>query len=409
MDTQRLQVDRMIWLDQARGIALFGILLANMLLFQYGMWEDLAFKPLASYDHWAYEWTRIFAVGSFMPLFAFLFGYGMVLMRDRLEQRGMVKYRRVFMRRFLLLAVFGYLHSYFIWDGDILLSYGIVGIVLLFLFINRQPKTILIWAVSLFAVYVLMCFGSGGVEPDSELTAFNERTAEVMQGGSYWEIVSHRANDVVPLFDFDDSLPEWMAGGLSFLLLMVLAPFFTLPPFLIGLYAAKKKWLHQPRLHVKGIRRAFFAALTIGAPLKALPLVWSDPAVYMLSEGVGPLALTCCYVTGIMLLTRSAWGQRVLKPFGAVGRLSLTNYLMQSIVMTSVFYGYGLGLYGKLGVLAGIGIAVLLFLCQMAASMWWIKRFRIGPFEWLWRLGTYLKPPAFIKRNMTAKGHSVAK
>lgn len=132
-----------------------------MLLFQYGMWEDLAFKPLASYDHWAYEWTRIFAVGSFMPLFAFLFGYGMVLMRDRLEQRGMVKYRRVFMRRFLLLAVFGYLHSYFIWDGDILLSYGIVGIVLLFLFINRQPKTILIWAVSLFAVYVLMCFGSG--------------------------------------------------------------------------------------------------------------------------------------------------------------------------------------------------------------------------------------------------------
>lgn len=114
MDTQRLQVDRMIWLDQARGIALFGILLANMLLFQYGMWEDLAFKPLASYDHWAYEWTRIFAVGSFMPLFAFLFGYGMVLMRDRLEQRGMVKYRRVFMRRFLLLAVFGYLHSYFI-------------------------------------------------------------------------------------------------------------------------------------------------------------------------------------------------------------------------------------------------------------------------------------------------------
>ncbi|MDI3410583.1 DUF418 domain-containing protein [Bacillus sonorensis] len=161
----------------------------------------------------------------------------------------------------------------------------------------------------------------------------------------------------------------------------------------------EEKWLHQPRLHVKGIRRAFFAALTIGAPLKALPLVWSDPAVYMLSEGVGPLVLTCCYVTGIMLLTRSAWGQRVLKPFGAVGRLSLTNYLMQSIVMTSVFYGYGLGLYGKLGVLVSIGIAVLLFLCQMAASMWWIKRFRIGPFEWLWRLGTYLKPLSFYQEE----------
>ncbi|QHZ45127.1 MULTISPECIES: DUF418 domain-containing protein [unclassified Bacillus (in: firmicutes)] len=401
----QLREERVIWLDQARGIALFGILLANMLLFQYGMWEDLSFKPLPSYDHWAYEWTRIFAVGSFMPLFAFLFGYGMVLMKDRLEQKGIVTYRRIFIRRFLILAAFGGLHGYFLWDGDILLSYSIIGIGLLFLFINRKPKTILIWAVSLFAFYVLICYGSGGAEPDQELAAFNERTALVMQNGDYWEIVSYRANEVVPLFGVEDELPEWMV----MVMILLIAPIFTLSPFLFGLYAAKKKWLHQPRLYLKGIRKVFIVTLALGIPLKTLPIVWDNPAVYMLSEGVGPLSLTFCYLTGIVLISQSKGGQRVLKPFGAVGRLSLTNYLTQSIVMTFIFYGYGLGLFGKLGVLAGIGIAALFFLCQTAASVWWTSRFRIGPFEWLWRLGTYLKPPAFMKRNMTGKGHSVAK
>ncbi|MEH6971533.1 MULTISPECIES: DUF418 domain-containing protein [Bacillus] len=405
MNIQPLQSNRIIWLDQARGIALFGILLANMLLFQYGMWDDLSFKPMASYDHWAYEWTRIFAVSSFMPLFAFLFGYGMVLMMDRFDEKGIVKYRRVFFRRFLVLAVFGFLHGCLIWEGDILLSYGMIGMGLLFLFINRKPKTILIWAVSLFAVYILICFGSGGVEPSPELTEFNERTAEVMQSGSYWDIVSHRANAEVPLFDFDDSAPE----GLSVMLIVLIAPVFTLSPFLFGLYAAKKKWLHQPRLYEKRIRKVFFVTLAIGLPFKALPIVWKDPFVYMLSEGIGPLALTFCYLTGIILLAQTKQGQRLLKPFGAVGRLSFTNYLMQSIIMTFIFYGYGLGLYGRLGVLAGIGIAVLFFLCQMAASMWWIKRFRMGPFEWLWRLGTYLKAPDFFKKNMTEGGRSVAK
>ncbi|NPC94609.1 DUF418 domain-containing protein [Bacillus sp. WMMC1349] len=402
MDQYPSQGKRIIWIDQARGVALLGILLANMLLFQYGMWGNLSVKTLETYDYWAYELLRIFVVDSFMPLFAFLFSYGIVLMKDRFDQKGLGAYRIVFVRRFLILIGLGLLHCFFVWDGDILRIYGIIGIGLVFLFINRKPKTILMWAIILFVTHIFVIFGLRLASPD-QLVESHRQTAEIMQNGSYWENVFYRINGAA-FFHLDDSLPSWASLGLSILLLVVvIIPVFVLSPFLFGMYVAKKRWLHKPQHHIRRIRKVFFVSLVLSIPLKALPIFWDTPFIFIVSDGVGPLALTFCYISGIILLMETRKGQRVLKPFGIVGKLSLTNYLFQSIIMTTIFYGYGLGLYGKLGVWVGIGLAVLFFLCQIVASFWWTKRFQMGPFEWLWRLGTYHKVPAIMRKSNVSK------
>lgn len=379
---------RIVWLDQARGFALLGILLANMLLFQYGMWEDLSFRHLSWFDRAAFEWTNIFAVHSFMPLFSFLFAFGMVIMKDRLDQKGNSKFRRIFFRRFLFLGTMGYLHSTFIWDGDILLSYSLIGLFLLFFFLNRKPKTILVWFIILMALSTLLTFGGAPVAPDEEMKRFLENSEQIMQYGSYQEIVDHR-DDLPPIFDD--------AGFFAFIIL--LAPIFTFSPFLLGLYVAKKRWLHKPENHLKGIKKAFLFSLILGFPMKSLSLIWDEPFVYMLSDGIGPMALTIFYITAVVLLAQTKAGKKLLKPFEALGRLSLSNYLVQSVIITTIFYGYGLGLYGKLGVFAGICLAIVCYVIQMIVSSWWLKHFKMGLLEWLWRGVTYLKVPELKRKR----------
>ncbi|MBP1081841.1 MULTISPECIES: DUF418 domain-containing protein [Bacillus] len=381
--------NRIVWLDQARGFALLGILLANMLLFQYGMWEDLTFRPLNWYDRAAFEWTNIFAVHSFMPLFAFLFAFGMVIMKDHMNQKGNSKFRRVFFRRFLFLGIVGYLHGTYIWDGDILLSYSVIGLILLFLFLNRKPKTLLVWFIIFMALSTLLTYGGAPEAPDQEMKNFLEQSQQIMQYGSYQEIVDHRVNDLPPIFNDTGLL----------VVMLIIMPFFSFPPFLLGLYVAKKRWLHKPENHLKGIKKAFWLSLFLGFSLKSLTLIWDEPIVYMLSEGIGPLALTVFYITSIVLLAQSRAWKKMLKPFGALGRLSLSNYLMQSVIMTTIFYGYGLGLYGRIGVLAGICLAFACYAVQLIISVWWLKHFKMGLFEWLWRGVTHLKVPELRRKR----------
>lgn len=116
-----------------------------------------------------------------------------------------------------------------------------------------------------------------------------------------------------------------------------------------------------------------------------------DPVflVGMMLLALGGPALSLSYVGGVVMLYRNPAMARLLAPFAAVGRLALTNYLIHSIVMTTIFYGYGLGLLGSVGVAEGVFIGILLYALQVPFSRWWLKRFRFGPFEWLWRSLTY--------------------
>ena len=114
-------------------------------------------------------------------------------------------------------------------------------------------------------------------------------------------------------------------------------------------------------------------------------------ALATVAQGIGAPLLMLAYVSAICLLAlRPAW-QRLLRVLAPVGQMALTNYLLESIICTLIFYGYGLGLFGKIGAAVGIVLTVAIFLLLIPFSHWWMKRFRYGPAEWLWRSMTYLK------------------
>ncbi len=130
-------------IDGLRGFSLFGILMANLLIFQYGIWgkDEIELYAISVFDTGIYKLVKILIESSFMPIFTFLFGFSMIKMKESLEAKGLGT-KRYFARRFLLLLVLGTLHSEFLWEGDILGFYGMMGFFLL-LFMNRKPKTLL--------------------------------------------------------------------------------------------------------------------------------------------------------------------------------------------------------------------------------------------------------------------------
>ena len=179
----------------------------------------------------------------------------------------------------------------------------------------------------------------------------------------------------------------------------VLAPF---PYFLLGFHLGRRRFLETLASHLPLIRRARWWTLGLGVgiqaavlsvfflPTTAVPPVARPLLPALLDLGSGMLGLF--YGCVIMLLVqRTGWIRR-LGGLAAVGRLALTNYLVQTVLVTTLLYGYGAGLYGRLGVITGLPVALLIFLLQMILSRWWIQRFRFGPVEWLWRTATYGRP-----------------
>ncbi|GKU77872.1 DUF418 domain-containing protein [Paenibacillus sp. L3-i20] len=371
--------------DAIRGFSLFGILLANMLIFQYGMWgkDELDVFNVSSFDKGMLSVVKILIEGSFMPIFTFLFGFGLCKMMEGLETKGL-KPRRVLIRRFILLFGLGLLHSTFVWEGDILLFYGLMGFFLL-LFLRRKAKTVLIWGIVLLSIFGLM--GLGGSKSDekaimgdpAKTEQFVKDSIPVYTSGTYKEIYDHRAGPS-PIDDDDDFL---------MLFVLLLAPLMTAPMFLFGIYAAKKNWFQNPETKRAFYIKLAFIFIVLGLILKSLKYIWPDFIVSGVGETAGGTILALGYLMGAAWWLSHVKASAMTERFAAVGKLSLTNYLMQSVICTTIFYGYGLGLFGKVGILGGIGVAILVYTLQIFCSVWYTKRFKIGPVEWLLRVWTY--------------------
>lgn len=370
--------------DEIRGISLLGILLANMLIFQYGIWgkDELFLFQITSADHALYSFIKIFIEGSFMPIFTFLFGFGMVKMMDGLISKG-IKHRRVLLRRSFMLMVLGFAHSMFLWEGDILFFYGLLSLFLL-LFLKRKARTILIWGIVLLTLIGVTSIRSS--DPINNELISKEKTVQyvansidIYQNGSYKEILKFRNDEEAPI----------EASGFMLAILVALIPLLTAPMFLFGMYAAKKNWFLHP--HTK---RAFYARwaiifLPLGLIMKSLKYVWPNFILSGTGEITGMSLLALGYIMGFSWLLSLGKAASLRNGFEAVGRLSLTNYLMQTVICTTLFYGYGLGWFGKLGVLAGIGLSIAIYTLQLAFSSFYLKHFRIGPIERLLRIWTY--------------------
>ncbi|WP_232698457.1 DUF418 domain-containing protein [Brevibacillus daliensis] len=371
-------------IDGLRGFSLLGILIANMLIFQYGIWgkDEMGLYSLSHADTVVRMLISILIESSFMPIFTFLFGYGMIRMKESLESKGL-KPKRYLSRRFLILFVVGALHAHFLWEGDILSFYGIMGFFML-LFMDRKPKTLLVWGTVLLCLFSLLGFvpedstDPAAKEDQARMEAYVKQTMTVYGTGTYEEIQHHRATE--------DPLGE----DIYLLVAMLfIAPFMTAPLFLFGMYAAKKRWFENPGDERTSYMVKMLIFLPAGLLLKSLKYLlpgywWSGGG-----ELIGGNLLALGYIFALAWFCSRAKSSVWLSRFESVGKLSLTNYLLQTVICTTIFYGYGFGLFGKLGVLVGCGVAFAVYAVQLFASPLYLTYFRSGPVERLLRMWTY--------------------
>ena len=389
-------------IDVLRGFALFGILLVNMSLFKAPGSLPGFLPGEHPLDRAVSLAILAFAQAKFFTLFSFLFGLGFSIQLLNAERRG-GRFAPLFLRRLLVLLVFGVVHIVFIWHGDILAVYAVLASLLL-LFRKRSPRALLFWAGGLLALqlFVVGAALSGltllrlaGPEARAMLaTAVDTMRAEfassrateiaIYSQGTYGDILVERLR----------GLPETFAQ-----FILYTPPVFAM--FLFGLYAGKRRVFERLHAHgplLRGVRRWGLAlGLLVNLAITALQ-ARSDTtyAVLLLVLGLtlgGPL-LSLGYAAGITLLFQHPSWARRLEPLAAPGRMALTNYLLQSIVCTTLFYSYGGALFGRVGAAGGLLVAVALYALQIPFSVWWLRRFPYGPMEWLWRAATYGRPPS---------------
>ena len=368
-------VKRVTAVDALRGFSLFGILMANLLIFQYGMYGKDTLKDLSWFDNASYYSVKVLIEGSFMPIFTLLFGFSLIKMIESIRAKGK-KSRWAIIRRAIGLIILGLLHSSFIWEGDILSFYGMMIFALL-IFINRKPKTLIIWASIFFVINCAFMYGEYTSTPaeKAEIAAYNEKQAEVYSEGSYADIMHFRLNAEVP----------GMKDDLTILIMILIAPVLYVPLFLIGMAFAKWR-LFENLAAERRIYRWAFVLVPVALTLKIVGQF--DHVLKDMALMIGQQMLSLGYVFLFMWLFTLLQSSKVMLAFESVGKLSLTNYLMQSIICTFVFYGYGFGLFGKMGVTFGIMFGLIVYIGQCYASTMYLKRFTRGPVETLLRIWT---------------------
>jgi uncharacterized protein len=387
-------------LDIVRGIAVMGILAMNIIAFAMpfqAYMNPTAFGMESAADYWSWVFSFIFIDGKMRGLFSFLFGASTLLVIERARAAGESPARVHYMRMIWLL-VFGLIHFYFIWFGDILSLYALTGL-LLFFFRNMSVKALMRWGVGLVILQTAL-FGAmtGGLvylaqqaslpnadpelvrqwqEANAGLAALPPETlAEKLAlfRGPWWGIAQEHLHEWWRPFQ---DAPLFMAETLAYML--------------FGM-AALKSGLFRGEWNPGRYRKIALTGLAVAVPAYAL-IAWllaregHDVITVMgltmaATTPFRPL-MVIAYAALIILFTRN--GGFLVDRIAAAGRAAFTNYLGTSLVMTTLFYGYGVGLYGSMTRielwLPVIGMWALMLLWSKP----WLERYRYGPFEWLWR------------------------
>ena len=387
--------ERVETIDILRGLALFGILAANIRGFAGP--AITYFVPqlfwTALHDRIAQAFVDTFIQGKFITIFAFLFGVGFAVQFDRATERG-ARFGRTYARRLFVLLVFGLIHGLLIWFGDILLVYALGGFILL-LFRKRTNKTLAIWAAIALSVMPLLMTGAfiaaqaGAKIPDPTPKAADiAKAADTYDNGSWLEIAKLRASDAVKHNWGYFPVMTWHILGL----------------FLLGVLAWRKRVFHPSPESLPRYRKAMAWGLAIGvggnAAMTVLKWVFDPPQmpitvvslVVVLLGVISVPALSLGYICLVIVACQSLTLRARLRRFAAVGRTALTNYLLQSVVGTLIFYNYGLGFFGDVGPAVLLPLTFVIFAAQLYASSWWLRQYRFGPVEWVWRRLTYGGP-----------------
>lgn len=387
--------ERIEILDVLRGLAVGGILIGNMQWFSgYGMMPEAlaANSPFA--DRITHFLVHFFVEGKFYSIFSFLFGFGFALQIARAEERGDLK-AAVFKRRLFWLLVIGLLHAYLLWAGDILSIYAVMGFLLL-LFRRKTNEGLLKWAFVLLAIpiltYILLYILFAAFVPPEVLAEiksgqtamWNEGVKKVTEG-SYLQIISS--------FNL-----QYIVGRYAGLILEMRLPK-ILAMFLLGFYAYRRGFFQNPSKHQPFIRRVLLYGLVLGL-VGNIAFAWLAGKEAVIPPTPAGIAGVVAYAFGVpafalfiialvvTLWQKAAW-QKALAFLAPVGRMALTNYLLQTVICVTIFYGYGFGQFGSVGAVSATVIAFAIFVFQILLSALWLKYFAYGPMEWIWRQLTY--------------------
>ncbi|MGJ7919538.1 DUF418 domain-containing protein [Neobacillus sp. LXY-4] len=377
--------ERIISIDIIRGFSIFGIFLVNMMDFHSPL---LYVEPLTWWsnplDHTTYIVIDLMAQASFYPLFSIMFGFSIVLLLEKVKSRGLNQTMLV-VRRLIVLLIFGLIHAFFVWHGDILIQYAMLGFILLF-FLALSGRNLMAIGLSLYVIPVvflsLILFIMATGIPSEELAVFDNEAAKqsihVYSQGTFMDITEQRVNDWQSTNDL---------GNVPFLFISIF------PLFLIGAGIAKLKWLEQPDKHRHRLTLLVIIMFVLGLFLKSMPYLLKGAlfAQYV-QDSIGGVCLAIFFGAFIVKIIERPRLKKWLSPLAAVGRMSISNYLFQSLLSSFIFYQYGLGLYGNVSLFTGTILVFVIFSFQILVSRLWLSRFSYGPVEWLWRVLTYMKP-----------------
>jgi uncharacterized protein len=376
------------------GFALFGVLVANLVWYECDVVltrPAAAALPTHVVDTYVKSLVVFLVDGKFITLFSFLFAVGFTIQLQRAADRR-ADAPMLLARRLGVLFAFGCIHMALIWFGDILLMYSLMGGVLLAVRRWRPGRSMLVAAAILILLTRVTFDVVTAPRPSAASSAVTAGSVSDQEGaltafrGSYGSVVRE---DV--LIAYRDLVG---AGVVVFLLPQIFGR------FLLGFYVGRRGWLRDLGSCAPMLRRALPWLFIVGAIGNGLAVVTEGehpagslehPALLAIRPVIelGVVSLSAAYAASIALLIQRDRGRRLLAYLGPVGRMALSNYLTHSFVFLFVLTGVGLGEAGRFGAAACVAISIAVFALQIQLSGWWLRRYRFGPAEWLWRSLTY--------------------
>lgn len=387
--------ERFAILDILRGFALVGIAVANFpefALFTFLKPDAVAAMPTAGADRWVRFLQYVFVDGKFYTIFSLLFGIGFSIIISNAMRRGASGFR-IFYRRMAILLGFGFVHLMFIWSGDILMLYALMGMVLP-LFRNCSDRTLLSWAAVLLFVPVIIDFACefAGVSLSAGVVRLQQHYCAKYgitdDNFAYW---LRDADSYGGVFQFLVQgalvrVQEFVDGNRYFKVMGL---------FLIGFCIGRRRMYAHTVMRRRMLRRVALAGCFAGLPLSVV-YAWSavnghpwGNAAHSLLYFVSVYIVGFAYVAAICLVYNRHPRARVFSLFSAPGRMALTNYIGQSVWGMAIYYGIGLGLGASMGLSLVVPVAVGVWLVEALFSLLWLRLFNFGPLEWIWRMLTY--------------------
>jgi uncharacterized protein len=396
--------DRIETLDVLRGFALLGILLMNIEGFAGPLVGALSgLDPaLTGADRWTDAAIYVLVQGKFYTLFSLLFGMGFAVMSQRAEV-AMRPFAGLYWRRGLVLLGIGLVHALLIWSGDILVTYALMSFPLLAF--RPAPQKWLAWlavGVYLLPVAFMGAIGALGTLMQFEPTAAAEWSKSMAELAAQMDALRESERDAYRAGTFQQATAQRFEDTGFMLSNLPMMGFSVFGMFLLGSWFVKSGAIARPGQHSRLFQRLRRLALPIGVlamlgsyvlepTLDFVTFTITTAAAFALGA-VGSALMCLGYMAWIVRGLQSPLWERWLRWLAPAGRMALSNYLLQSVVCTWIFYGYGLGYFERLPRAWQVPFVVALFVAQVLLSHAWLRRYRFGPMEWLWRSLTYLKP-----------------